>query len=115
MRSGDYLGRIARKFGVRVSQIKSWNGLRSNNIGVGQRLTIYPRKPVSNPPTQTIKSSNTVTVDPSAKTYNVRQGDSFWSIAQKFPGVSVQNLKDWNDISGNNLKPGMTLVVSQKK
>lgn len=42
--SGDYLGRIAKKFGVRVSEIKKWNGLRNNNIRAGQRLTIYPRK-----------------------------------------------------------------------
>jgi len=43
VRSGDYLGKIARKYGVRVSQIKRWNGLRSNNLRIGQRLTIYPR------------------------------------------------------------------------
>ena len=48
VRSGDYLGKIARRYGVRVSQIKRWNGLRSNNIRVGQRLTIFPRKPVVN-------------------------------------------------------------------
>ena len=45
VRSGDYLGKIARKYGVRVSQIKRWNGLRSNNLRIGQRLTIYPRNP----------------------------------------------------------------------
>lgn len=42
--SGDYLGRIAKKFGVRVSDIKRWNGLRNSNIRAGQRLIIYPRK-----------------------------------------------------------------------
>ncbi|MDP5081153.1 MAG: transglycosylase SLT domain-containing protein, partial [Winogradskyella sp.] len=30
VRSGDYLGKIARQYSVRVSQIKQWNGLRSN-------------------------------------------------------------------------------------
>lgn len=44
VRSGDYLGRIAKKFGVRVSQIKKWNRLRNNNLKIGQRLTIYPRR-----------------------------------------------------------------------
>ena len=29
---GDFLGKIANKFGVRVSQIKQWNGLRNNNL-----------------------------------------------------------------------------------
>ena len=44
VRGGDYLGRIAKKFGVRVSQIKKWNRLRNNNLKIGQRLTVYPRR-----------------------------------------------------------------------
>ena len=113
VRSGDYLGKIARKFGVRVSQIKQWNGLRSNNIRVGQRLTIYPRKPNTAAISQKPKSTSTKKASAANKTtYKVREGDSLWSISQKFPGVSIQNIKDWNDISGSKLKPGMVLVVS---
>lgn len=44
VRQGDYLGKIARRYGVSVSRIKKWNRLRSNRIRVGQRLTIYPRR-----------------------------------------------------------------------
>ena len=44
VRKGDYLGKIAKRFGVRVSQIKKWNRLRSTNLSIGQRLTIYPRR-----------------------------------------------------------------------
>lgn len=112
VRSGDYLGKIARKYGVRVSQIKQWNGLRSNNLKIGQRLTIYPRKPVTS---QKVSSTSSVkkTINTEGKsTYKVQKGDSLWSISQKFPGVSVQNIKDWNDISSNKLKIGMTLIVS---
>jgi len=113
VRSGDYLGKIARKYGVRVSQIKRWNGLRSNDLRVGQRLTIYPRRPVSNSPVASTSKPKTKVNSKGKKTYKVKSGDSLWSISQKFPGVSVQNLKDWNDISGNKLKPGMTLIVSK--
>ena len=110
VRSGDYLGKIARKYGVRVSQIKRWNGLRSNNLKIGQRLTIYPRNPSASPKPQIVKK----TVNTSGKqTYKVQSGDSLWSIAQKFSGVSVQNIKDWNDISGSKLKIGTTLIVSE--
>ena len=114
VRSGDYLGKIARKYGVRVSQIKRWNGLRSNNLRIGQRLTIYPRNPtaVSKPVVSKNESKKVVNIK-GKKTYKVKSGDSLWSISQKFSGVSVQNLKDWNDISSNKLKIGMTLVVSQ--
>ncbi|MBT8265621.1 MAG: LysM peptidoglycan-binding domain-containing protein [Bacteroidia bacterium] len=112
VRSGDYLGKIARKYGVRVSQIKQWNGLRSNKLKIGQRLVIYPRN------SSTVASTSTpakkkVAVNPNAKTYEVKKGDSLWSISQKFPGVSIQNIRDWNGISGSKLKPGMVLVVSK--
>ena len=113
VKSGDYLGKIARIYGVRVSQIKQWNGLRTNNLRIGQRLTIYPRNPsasISN--TDNNSTPKTVVVD-GKKTYKVQKGDSLWSIAQKFPGVSVQNIKDWNDISGTKLTVGMTLIVSK--
>ena len=111
VRSGDYLGKIARKYGVRVSQIKRWNGLRSNNLKIGQRLTIYPRNPVAS--SSKPKSTETKVNTAGKKTYTVKQGDSLWSIAQKFDGVSVENLKSWNKISSNKLKIGMTLVVSR--
>ena len=108
--NGDYLGKIARKHGVRVSQLKQWNGLRSNNLKIGQRLTIYPRNhgavSQSKPPKKVINTEG-------KQTYIVSSGDSLWTIAQKFPGVSVQNIKDWNDISSNKLKIGTTLIVSK--
>ncbi|OMP32224.1 lytic transglycosylase domain-containing protein [Mangrovimonas sp. DI 80] len=112
VRSGDYLGKIARKYGVRVSQIKQWNGLRSNDLRIGQRLSIYPRKPVfTDPPAKTKSAVKTVEVE-GKQTYLVQQGDTLWGISQKFPGISVQNIKDWNGISGTQLKVGMKLIVS---
>ena len=115
VRSGDYLGKIARQYGVRVSQIKSWNGLRSNNLRIGQRLTIYPRKPYTQPVTSTTtkKTSITKPISGDVIIYTVKSGDSLWSISQKFSGVSIQNIKDWNGISGSKLKPGMKLKISK--
>jgi len=45
VQSGDYLGKIAKKFRVRISQIKQWNGLRSDQLKAGSRLTIFTRNP----------------------------------------------------------------------
>jgi membrane-bound lytic murein transglycosylase D len=44
--------------------------------------------------------------------YIVKMGDSLWSIAKKYSNVSVQNIKDWNNIwSVNSLKPGIKLKI----
>lgn len=42
---GDYLGKIANKFRVKISQIKKWNNLRSDQLKAGSRLTIFTRNP----------------------------------------------------------------------
>jgi membrane-bound lytic murein transglycosylase D len=110
VRDGDYLGKIAMRYGVGVSQIKRWNGLRGNNLRIGQRLTIYPRKSAvaaitpKKTPSRTATSSN-------SRVHEVRSGDSLWTISRKYPGVSIDNLREWNGISGNNLKPGTKLKL----
>ena len=44
VKSGDYLGKIAQKFGVRIRDLKQWNRLKNNQLKIGQRLSIYPKK-----------------------------------------------------------------------
>lgn len=109
VRRGDAIGKIADKYGVSVSQIKKWNGMRSNTIRIGQNLIIYPKKSVSIP--VAVAKAEIINTATSEKTYTVRNGDSLWSISQKFPGVSVQNIKNWNDISGSDIKPGTKLKI----
>lgn len=112
VKSGDYLGKIARKFRVRVSQIKKWNGLRTNDLKIGQRLTIYSRNPTAYSFNNSTTASKKTQKNSSKSTYLVKPGDSLWSISNKLTGISVQNLKEWNDIWDNHLKPGMTLIIS---
>lgn len=112
VKSGDYLGKIAEKYGVSVSSLKRWNNLRSNNLKIGQRLSIYPKR---------MNSAPVKTVQPTAKKekptgpftiYKVKSGDSLWLISQKFSNVSVQNIKDWNDIwKVKSLQPGTELKI----
>ncbi len=114
VRSGDFLGRIAARYGVGVSQIKQWNGLRSNDLRVGQRLTIYPRNrgPKVMTATESANStSNEKTIPSGSKVHTVQSGDSLWTISKKYPGISVENLREWNGISGSKLQPGTKLKL----
>ncbi|WP_276168618.1 LysM peptidoglycan-binding domain-containing protein [Zobellia alginiliquefaciens] len=113
VRSGDFLGKIAERYGVGVSQLKQWNGLRSNNLRIGQRLTIFPRKMPSAAVVSTKTSSSAKSFPPGTKTHTVRSGDSLWTISKKYPGISVENLRQWNGISGKNLKPGTKLKLCE--
>lgn len=121
VRSGDYLGKISDKFGVSVSKIKRWNGLKSNRLKVGQRLTIYPRKLTSSSASKTKKKQPEKKIQKSLPTgpyqvYKVLSGDSLWLIAQKYDGVSTQNIKEWNNIwSVKKLKPGLQLKIYSNK
>ena len=44
VKNGDFLGKIANKFGVRVSDLKRWNSLKTSRLKIGQRLSVYPKK-----------------------------------------------------------------------
>ncbi len=115
VRSGDFLGKIAEHYGVGVSQIKQWNGLRSNNLRVGQRLTIFPRKNGVSavPTTSTASVSKNQSFPPGTKVHTVQSGDSLWTISKKYPGISVDNLKKWNGLNSSNLKPGTKLKLCE--
>ncbi|NVJ88537.1 MAG: LysM peptidoglycan-binding domain-containing protein [Flavobacteriaceae bacterium] len=116
VRNGDYLGKIANKFGVRVSQIKSWNRLKSSRLRIGQRLYIYPKRipkdQLVTKPKKTVQKYNSTQKSAKFDIYIVKQGDSLWTIAKKFNGVSVDDIKKWNNIwSAKSLKPGTKLKI----
>ena len=113
VKSGDYLGKISRMYAVRVSDIKRWNGLRSNSLKIGQRLTIFPKKPNSSASVAPKVVVKTKPIIGEVIYYTVSDGDSLWSISQKFPEVSIQDIKDWNGISGSKLKIGMKLKIAK--
>lgn len=112
VQSGDVLGVIADRHGVRISEIKQWNNLRNDRIYAGQNLLLYGAK-------ETIKVQTDVSPGASDRTeaftgeaeiYMVKQGDSLWLIARKYPGVSADDIKRWNQI-GDDIQPGMKLRI----
>lgn len=109
---GDNLATIAKRFNISVSDLKSWNHITDNNILIGKKLIISRKE---------ITASNDAIADASAKKaaeqkriqhYYVRKGDSLFSIAKKYPGVTISDIKKWNGIRGNTLKPGMKLKIN---
>jgi LysM repeat protein len=119
VRSGDYLGRISSRTGASVSDIRKWNKLKGNTIYPGQKLTVWmpkgkevePEKVAVAPKKEEKKELATKsTADGSFLTYEVKPGDTLWSIAQKFPGVSADNLKSFNKMDAL-IKAGEQLKI----
>lgn len=113
VRNGDYLGKIANRFGVRVSDIKKWNRLRNNRLRIGQRLTIYPKRLRITKQEAAVKSKKKKKQPKGEYTvYVVKKGDSLWTIAKKFSKVSTEDIKKWNNIwSAKSIKPGTKLKI----
>jgi membrane-bound lytic murein transglycosylase D len=101
VRKGESLGLISEKYGVSITDIKTWNNLSSTRIGFGDRLKIYD--------VGYSKSKSSKQASPS--TYVVKRGDSLTTIANRFNGVSVSDIKKWNNIKGSIITPGMRLKI----
>ncbi|MEQ9468646.1 MAG: LysM peptidoglycan-binding domain-containing protein [Ekhidna sp.] len=120
VRSGDVLGTIAQQYGVRVSDIRSWNGIRGNLIRVDQRLSIWVL-PTYSSDTKNLYTASASTSTPTAtkpttlsvaegKLYTVQHGDSLWSISRN-NNTSIEKLKQANQLTSNMIKPGQSLVI----
>lgn len=116
VQKGDNLGNVAKKFGATIADLKEWNKLSTNSISIGSKLIVAVNEPAINTSLASINSFKKA--DSFAKTstkqidYLVQKGDTLYSIAKKYPGVTIADLKKWNDISGEGLKPGMKLKIN---
>lgn len=111
---GETIGIIARKYDVSISDIKDWNKIEDSNIQLGAKLIVGKKYVVStdNKNTQTKKENIAVNDRDEVKLYYVKKGDSLFSIAKKYPGVSISDLKKWNGIKNERLKAGMKLKIN---
>lgn len=100
--SGDSLWAIANRNSVTIAQLRQWNGL-SNRAAIqpGQTLKILGGK------------NSTDTSAPAATYYQVRSGDSLWSIAQRF-NISMDRLLRLNNLNAKSvLQPSQRLLVNR--
>ena len=91
VKSGDSLWSIANKYNTTVDELKRINNLSSNNLQIGQILTLPSSGSTGN-------------------TYTVKSGDSLWSIANKY-NTTVAELKRLNNLTSDNLSIGQVLVL----
>jgi membrane-bound lytic murein transglycosylase D len=117
---GETLWDISTFYGVSVSQIRSWNGLGySRIIHPGQELNVW--LPVKSPQmavnSQEKSQSPSVQLSPASPennnrstVYTVKNGDTLWDIAARY-GVSIRNIKKWNNMRSNLIKPGDELKI----
>ena len=117
VQKGDNLGGIATKFGSSLAELRQWNKLRDNTISVGKNLIVAKDEVVIITDKATVnsfktKANNTTASNKATTDYYVKKGDSLFSIAKKYPGITISDLKKWNDIRNEDIKPGMKLKIN---
>ena len=108
---GEFLGTIARKYNVSINDILEWNSLSDTNIKQGDKL-IVGKEVASDSKNKSKKEYAAVAKKSNEKLYQVQKGDSLFKISQKFPGVTVSDIKKWNNITGEGIHPGMKLKIN---
>ena len=111
---GDNLSSIAKKNNVAVSDLKTWNDLSDDAIQLGDKIIVAKKLVVDTNQSVAEKHSKKekVAKNQNEDHYYVKKGDSLFSIAKKYPGVTISDIKKWNGIRGNELKPGMKLKIN---
>lgn len=117
VKGGDTLGTIARQHGTTIATLKRLNGLKSDLVRVGQRLTVpepgaaLPEPSVTRPAAPTAATVNAN----GALVHVVKPGESLDSI-RKLYGVSVGALATANNIADpSRIRPGQELVIPGRK
>ncbi|WP_338489620.1 LysM peptidoglycan-binding domain-containing protein [Ruoffia tabacinasalis] len=105
VKPGDYLYKIANRFGMTTEDLIEANNLVSNNLQIGDVLFI----PSDSAEDDDEDNGNEET--PSETYYTVQAGDYLYKIAQQF-GTTVEAIKDVNGLTNNNLQIGDVLLIS---
>ncbi len=117
VKKGEFLNKIATTYGVSPDDLITWNSLETNNLLIGQKLRINPPdsgnnlKAVAQETPEKSKTNNPAK-DLKLVYYTVKPGDTLWSIAKNYDGITIDQLKEWNKLSGKaGLKVGQKIKV----
>lgn len=101
VQKGETLELIARRYHVEIATLKTYNDIKdAKRLQIGQTLKVPLSKGSVLANTQEKKMF----------TYRVKRGDSLSKIASAF-GVSVNQLKEWNNFKGSVIYPGSRIKV----
>ncbi|MDY0090135.1 MAG: LysM peptidoglycan-binding domain-containing protein [Flavobacteriaceae bacterium] len=121
VKKGETLGGISSRYRVSIANLKKWNGLRSDVIGVGQKLKVVTTERVAvvskkeTPKTNVTPQKDTIITNPVSTEpsfYVVEKDDDIAEIAQKHK-ISVEDLKKWNQLESDEIQVGQKLVLKQ--
>ncbi|MGZ4049184.1 MAG: LysM peptidoglycan-binding domain-containing protein, partial [Bacteroidia bacterium] len=104
---------IAQKNGIILQSLYDYNDITSaDNIYPGTKILLRPSlvKGVANTDNKKTYVSSPPAVE--SKIHEVQPKESLYAISKKY-GVSVNQLKEWNNLRDNNLKPGQQLIISK--
>jgi membrane-bound lytic murein transglycosylase D len=98
VRSGETLDGIVAALHAHANDVAATNGLTaSDGVDAGDELVI----PVAN-----------AVANAGPQRYAVRRGDTLITVADRF-GISVEELRQWNHLSSNVVKPGSSLAIAE--
>lgn len=99
IKEGETLTQLAKKYGTTVGDIMRLNGMNADSkLYVGEKVKIP-------------EAGVTVVKAAVVKTHVVEKGETLYQLSRKY-GVTVNQLRDWNQITGNTIQVGQTLKVS---
>jgi LysM repeat protein len=114
VKKGDTFYSISKALDVTVAELKEWNGITSNNLEIDQELIYYiqstPQVVSDSLPTEDTSTLISTSSGTPNTYYLVKSGDSLYKIAQE-NDMTVQELKDLNNLTSNNLRIGQRLAV----
>ena len=107
VQNNESLYDVAQKNGIRLQNLYEYNNLKGDeNIFAGSKLNL---KPTSKDQPVLVKEIPVITP---VKTYAVQPKEGLYAISKKY-SVTVAQLKEWNNLTDDNLKVGQQLIVSK--
>lgn len=111
----ETLAGIASRYGVSVADLKRWNRISGRKVRAGRTLVIWGDYPggagtaLAEPPLA--KRGDGIPQPSHQLSHKIRRGETLAAISRRY-GISTEDLKEWNGLSGAKLKPGHRVWVS---